>query len=88
LRPRIQSRHDLSDEEIDTVLEAIARSAVIAAPRPSTLYAPDRGDQHVWDLLDTFPDAVLVTGDELLRARKGRFEAFSPRELLELEDAG
>lgn len=85
LRPRIQGRHGLSTEEVDAVLEAIARNAVVATPGRSIDSSPDPGDQHLWDLLDGFPAAVLVTGDELLRGSQSGERALSPRELLELD---
>lgn len=84
LRRRIRSRHGLSRENIDSVLEEIALNAVVTSPRPSTYESPDPGDQHLWDLLESLGDAALVTGDEALRGEGRPFLSLSPRQFLEV----
>jgi len=65
-RERIRKRHGLSAEQVDGVLTAIAANAIVREASASSEKAPDRGDQHLWNLLAAVPDAVLVTGDKLL----------------------
>jgi uncharacterized protein len=49
------------------ILGAIAANAVIREPASGTTSdAPDPGDQHLWDLIASMPEAVLVTGDRAL----------------------
>lgn len=68
LRPKLVKRHGLSESEIDTLMTDLARHAIVLTPTASTplAIAPDAGDQFLWDLLDTRPDLLLVTGDQLL----------------------
>lgn len=66
LRPAIQRRHGLSEDQVDRVLERIALEGMVREPRREVA-APDAGDQHIWDLVASHPTAVLVTGDGLLR---------------------
>lgn len=80
LRSRIQDRHGLGEEEIDTILAEIARNGIVVAPAPAPLRAPDPGDQFLWDLLDSTPGAVLVTGDADLRGAE-RPATLGPRQL-------
>ena len=82
LRRKIRDRHGLSEEEIDTVLEAIAGNAVVVTPRPSSYASQDAGDQHLWDLLESLADATLVTGDKALRGAGRPFTSLSPRQFL------
>ncbi|MFN2238607.1 MAG: putative toxin-antitoxin system toxin component, PIN family [Thermoanaerobaculia bacterium] len=66
LRPRIRKVHRLSDAEIDVLLTAIALNAIVVAPAESPEAAPDRGDQHLWNLIHAYPGSILVSGDALL----------------------
>jgi uncharacterized protein len=80
LRPAIRARHGLAAGEIDRVLSRIAlHGRVIEAPVAGTP-APDPGDQHLWDLLASVEDAVLVTGDAALGDVRG-ITVMSPSEL-------
>lgn len=66
IRPKIRTRHGLSEGEVDALLESIAENAAIREPgAPSTL-PPDPADAHLWALLECEPEAVLVTGDKPL----------------------
>ncbi len=66
LRPGIRSRHGLDENEIDTILTAIAENAVVCEPVELPSEPPDRSDLHLWSILAARPDAVLVTGDHAL----------------------
>lgn len=64
-RPRIARIHGLTDEQLDRLLtELVANAMWREAPISGT--APDRGDDHLWALLAGHPEALLVTGDQLL----------------------
>ena len=65
LRPKIQRLHGLNETEIDTLLTEIVANAVWRDP-PATISAPDPGDNHLWDLLNSTKGSVLVTGDQRL----------------------
>jgi uncharacterized protein len=65
-RPKLRKLHGLQDHEIERILEGISRNATWTEPTPSAFASPDPDDQHLWDLLTSRPDAVLVTGDRLL----------------------
>ena len=68
VRPKLCRLHGLSLTEIEAILTAIARHAIVLTPvrAPTSLVAPDAGDQFLWDLLATRRDLTLVTGDKLL----------------------
>ncbi len=65
LRPILISRHGLSIEEVDDLLEDLVAGAVWREPAKEAK-APDPGDNHLWALLACHPKATLVTGDRLL----------------------
>lgn len=65
-RPKIQKRHGLSAEEVDTILTKIAEAAMVREPAVAGKDAPDPGDDHLWALLAAVPGAIFVTGDVLL----------------------
>lgn len=83
-RPRLRSRHGVSDDELEQLLTEITLQAMVVerpAPGPP---APDPGDQHLWDLLAARPGAVLVTGENaLLTDADRRFASQTPREYLD-----
>ena len=64
-RPRISRLHGLTDDEIDIVLTELVANAIWREPA-STTGAPDPGDDHLWALLSSQADSLLVTGDKLL----------------------
>jgi putative PIN family toxin of toxin-antitoxin system len=68
LRSAIRERHGLGEEQVDRLLAAIAREAIIREPRAGAA-APDPDDQHVWNLLAGDARALLVTGDRRLQER-------------------
>ena len=84
MRPKIRTRHGLSEGEVDALLESIAENAAIREPgAPSTL-PPDPADAHLWALLECEPKAVLVTGDEpLLENPPGKGAVCAPAVFVE-----
>ncbi len=83
LRPAIISRHGLSIEEVDDLLEDLAAGAVWREPDKEAT-APDPGDNHLWALLSCHPNATLVTGDRLLLENPPPWSnILIPREFLE-----
>jgi putative PIN family toxin of toxin-antitoxin system len=83
LRPAIISRHGLSIEEVDDLLEDLAAGAVWREPAKEAT-APDPGDNHLWALLTCHPNAALVTGDRLLLENPlPGSNILTPREFLE-----
>ncbi|MGE0597898.1 MAG: putative toxin-antitoxin system toxin component, PIN family [Dehalococcoidia bacterium] len=66
LRPTVQSRHRLTHDEVRRVVDSIGLASLELSPPRAIAKAPDRGDQHLWDLLAGYPEVRLVTGDPLL----------------------
>ena len=67
LRPAITKRHGLSEPEIDQILIELTANAKWSEPIEDNKHqAPDDGDTHLWGLLSSHPEAILVTGDRLL----------------------
>ena len=65
LRPKLQRRHQQSDETVDAFVAQITAGAIRIETQPGPK-APDPGDQMLWDLLSSRDDLQLVTGDRLL----------------------
>ena len=74
LRPKIQEKHCLSEQEIDSLLAEITANAIMREPQPVTETPPDTNDVHLWSLLECDPSSILITGDEVLlnNSPKGR----------------
>ncbi len=84
LRDRIREAHGLGSDEIDAILTTIASNAIVREPAINAGSAPDTGDQHLWDLLASTPEAILVTGDRaLLEGTSGGARVVSPREFVD-----
>jgi putative PIN family toxin of toxin-antitoxin system len=85
LRPRIRSRHRLSEAEIDVTLIDIAANGVLVDVEVE-LSARKRqsGDEHLWRLMRAVPIAVLVTGDRRLAAHELGSRDVSAREFADL----
>lgn len=66
-RPSLRRLHGLTADEIETLVVALAETAIVLSPAcaPS---APDPKDQFLWDLLAARADLILVTGDKPLFA--------------------
>jgi predicted nucleic acid-binding protein len=83
LRPKIRSRHRLSEREIDLVLTEIAANAAFRDPVSDQ--AKPVGDDHLRALLKMEPESVLVTGDRPLFAdSSARSRVLSAREFAAL----
>lgn len=65
LRPRIRQRHKLTEDDVHVLLTRLAENGAFRE-LTQTATAPDPGDAHIWALLATMKDVVLVTGDKLL----------------------
>ncbi len=87
LRPAIARRHELTEGEVDHLLEDLVVSALFREPPargegdpPAAGIAPlIPGDEHVIALLSAVPGVVLVTGDlRLLKAVASRYAAATP----------
>jgi len=84
LRDRIRETHGLDNDEIDAILTTIASNAIVREPTIKAGSAPDAGDQHLWDLLASTPDAILVTGDRaLIEGAPDGARIVSPREFVD-----
>ena len=67
LRPAISKRHGLTEPEIDQILIELTANAKWSEPVDDPAHSPpDDGDTHLWALLSTHPEALLLTGDRLL----------------------
>jgi putative PIN family toxin of toxin-antitoxin system len=65
LRPKLTKLHGLSEQEVDLLLVELTSNAIWRESGSATS-APDHGDDHLWALLATYPDSILITGDRLL----------------------
>ena len=83
LRPAIAKRHGLSEQQVDSILEAI----VVNAGWRSCGETTTRGDAHVTALLRAEGSAVLVTGDAALlgSTREAGRTTYSPTEFCGLD---
>lgn len=79
-RPAIARLHRLADDEVDRLLTILAANAMWREAA-TTAFAPDPGDNHLWELLASWPEGRLVTGDRRLLDDPPRFGAvLTPRE--------
>ena len=65
-RPALRKAHGLVSDEIDMIVLNLAQHAIVIAPVPAPP-APDPGDQHLWELLVSRKDLLLVTGEKKLQ---------------------
>jgi putative PIN family toxin of toxin-antitoxin system len=85
LRPRIRSRHRLSEAEIDvTLIDIAANGAVVDVEVELSARERQSGDEHLWRLMRAVPTAVLVTGDRRLAAHELGNRVVSAREFADL----
>ena len=78
-RPGLVRLHGLTAEELDRLLADLVANAMWRASIAAG-DAPDTGDQHLWVLLASHPQACLVTGDRLLLENPpGSVSVISPR---------
>lgn len=64
-RPSLVRLHGRTDDEIDVILSELVANAIWREPVAGG-DAPDTGDNHLWALLASHPQGLLVTGDRLL----------------------
>lgn len=78
-RPGLVRLHDLTDEELDWLLTDLVANAMWRVPVAAG-DASYTGDQHLWALLASHPQGLLVTGDRfLLEHPPGSASVISPR---------
>jgi len=65
-RPRVRRYHMLQPTDVLAAVDGVERLSEIRRPPPATLASPDPGDGHLWALLESDREAILVTGDQLL----------------------
>jgi hypothetical protein len=65
LRKKIHKLHGLSERDVEALLVALATNAIVREPEPRT-GAPDTNDDHLWSLVQSETNCVLVTGDQAL----------------------
>lgn len=72
-RSRLRKLHGLTIDEVDRLLVAIARNAILLKAVDGQLSprAPDANDQFLWNLLSARTDLKLVTGDRQLLEDSG-----------------
>lgn len=66
-RPRLVKLHGLTESQIDQLLAEVTANAIWREPQ-TVAPAPDRGDDHLWALLEAYGGSILITGDQLFRA--------------------
>jgi hypothetical protein len=89
LRPKLIKLHGLEEVAIDRLLAELTANAMWREPHNAPP-APDRGDDHLWALLDAYSGSLLITGDRLLLDKspekslvispKAFFDGFSGRD--------
>ncbi len=84
LREKIRSLHRLSERNVDVLLTAITANAIVREPDART-GAPDAKDDHLWSLVQSQANSVLVTGDRaLVKGPPPKAAVLSPREFADL----
>ncbi|MXX07793.1 MAG: putative toxin-antitoxin system toxin component, PIN family [Gammaproteobacteria bacterium] len=82
-RPKLAGLHQLTEQEIDTLLAEIVANAMWREPVPAE-EAPDSDDSHLWRLLASEYGSILVTGDKLLLSNPpASHSAVSPRNYID-----
>ena len=84
LRKKIRKLHGLSERDVEALLVALATNAVVREPGPRTA-APDTKDDHLWSLVQSEANCVLVTGDHALVASPPpKSHVLQPRQFVDL----
>lgn len=80
LRKKIRALHGLSEHNVDALLTTIAIHAIVREPEART-GAPDAKDNHLWSLVQSQANSVLVTGDHALaKSPPPKSNVLQPRE--------
>ena len=83
LRPTIQRLHGLTSPEVDTILTKVTSNGLVKEPKGTEVKGMDPGDLHIRQLLESVPNAMLVTGDQALRKFLIKTTpVFSPQEFI------
>jgi putative PIN family toxin of toxin-antitoxin system len=84
LRRKIRALHGLSERNVDVLLTVIATHAIVREPEART-GAPDAKDDHLWSLVQSKANSVLVTGDQALaKSPPPKSDVLQPREFAAL----
>lgn len=84
LRKKIVALHRLSARDVDVLLIALAANAIVREPEPRT-GVPDANDDHLWSLVQSEANCVLVTGDQALRdSPPPKCSVLAPRQFADL----
>jgi putative PIN family toxin of toxin-antitoxin system len=84
LREKIRALHGLSEQEVDLLLTVLAANAIVREPEARS-GAPDAKDDHLWSLLQSEANTVLVTGDHALaKSPPPKSAVLAPREFVAL----
>lgn len=84
LRKKLRSLHGLTEREVDVLLTVLAANAIVREPEHRD-GAPDANDAHVWSLVHSQTNCVLVTGDQaLIDHLPPNSHAVSPRHFVDL----
>ena len=84
LRAKIRALHRLSGRDVDVLLTALAANAIVREPAPRT-GAPDANDSHVWSLVQSEANCILVTGDHaLIESPPPQSSVLPPRQFADL----
>ena len=82
-RPALVRIHGRTRDELDRLLTELVANAIWREPSATT-GALDPGDNHLWALLASEPNAQLVTGDRVLLAKSpSGISVISPRGLVD-----
>jgi hypothetical protein len=84
LRKKIRTLRGLGERDIELLLVALATSAIVREPEPRTA-APGTGGGHLWSLVQSEPNCVLVTGDHAsVASPPPRSRVLQPRQFVDL----
>jgi predicted nucleic acid-binding protein len=64
--PRVAQHRGFDRSRATTLVRDLEYFGMVVVPDSALRTSPDPGDQHLWDLLASVPDAILVTGDRRL----------------------
>jgi len=62
-------------------MEELVANAIFRESVETSSQVPDKNNQHLWELLAAMPDALLITGNQLLLINPPDFAALFLRNL-------